>query len=200
MTRSKLKSTLRRIYVLLVRGARHLVPRQDRRPCAGAGRHRLGEVPQGRLRVPARHVAADRHRRRRLHHQRVPEALELRGRRSRRSGATSSPPSRRCSPTPSSSGRRSSSTSPPSAGSPRPSTTCARSTATSARPTTSSASTPTRRCTTCAARCRRSIRARTPIRMPRRAIWCATPSCSRSTPCARRSWRSWTWRSRTIRC
>ena len=33
-----------------------------------------------------------------------------------------------------------------------------------------------------------------------RATSCATPSCSRSTPCARRSWRSWTWRSRTTRC
>ena len=35
---------------------------------------------------------------------------------------------------------------------------------------------------------------------PRRATWCAMPSCSRSTPCARPSWRSWTSRSRTIRC
>ena len=38
---------------------------------AGTG---LEKAAQGRLRVPARHVAADRHRRRRLHHQRVPEA------------------------------------------------------------------------------------------------------------------------------
>ena len=64
----------------------------------------------------------------------------------------------------------------------------------------SSASTPTRRCTICAAPCRRSIRARPPIRMRTRATWCATPSCSRSTPCARPSWRSSIWRSRTTRC
>ena len=37
-------------------------------------------------------------------------------------------------------------------------------------------------------------------RMPKRATSCAMPSCSRSMPCARPSWRSWTWSSRTIRC
>ena len=78
MTRSTLKRTLRRIYALLVLVLGDLVVAKiaDHMPVlAGTG---LGAAPQGRLRISARHVAADRHRRRRLHHQRVPEALELR--------------------------------------------------------------------------------------------------------------------------
>jgi hypothetical protein len=44
---------------------------------------------------------------------------------------------------------------------------------------------------------RKSINARP---TPSSATWRATASCSRSTPCARPSWRNSTSRSRTVRC
>ena len=63
----------------LVLGVSFLAKIADHIPgLAGTG---LEKLAQGRLRVPARHVAADRHRRRRLHHQRVPEAARASWRR-----------------------------------------------------------------------------------------------------------------------
>ena len=88
-----------------------------------------------------------------------------------------------------------------SASCPRPSTTCARSTRTSVRPSDLIGLYPyaplhdMRRALQTLEPAQESQSGRRGAR-----TWSETRSCSPSTPCARPSWRSWTWRRRTIRC